>query len=317
MSKTYLLQKQKQGGDALAWSLEIDGRIARLRCGEKLLKTINLVAEPRRIQIREAELVIDVASFVVEAAMLAEIAATVQMAGASPAEEIIAAEPVVTKDSRATSRRRRPWWKKQITISRVLWVVLLVVIAAVIFGAYRDLAQWVGWQKPDVADKPPEPSDFHMAAIGIVGPVALWEDPALQERVKGQLSTGARITVTPTSRGRVVRALTKKGEEGYLPRYAVCSIGEYERRKAQNEIPKQVFCIVAEGSQGAVLPLGAPPGEAGAERKRPLFAAGDGIWLDESMRGREYYIGAESVHGDPAVMFLVLPTGKLARLDVW
>ena len=318
MSKTYRLHKP--GGDHADWTLEIDGRIARLRSGEKLLKTIDLATELRRLQFHEAELVIDVSTFTADAAVLAEIAAAVQIAAALPADASTAAAAAGKAASGAHGggrRRRRPWWRRQVTVARLLWVVLVGVVAAVLWGAYRDVARMVGWDTSNVAERQSDPTVLQTAAIGVAGPVALWSDPALQEHVKVQLNSGARLTVMPTSQARVVRAVTKRGDEGYLPRYAVCSIPEYERRKAQNEIPKQVYCIVAEGNQGAVLPLGATQTDPNVDRRRPLFAAGDGVWLDESMRGREYYIGAESVHGDPAIMFLVLPTGKLARLDVW
>jgi hypothetical protein len=318
MSKTYLLHKP--GEDPSVWQLVLDGRKASLRSGEKLLKSIDMVAEPRRIRVSESELLIDVAAYTADAATLAEIAQALRLAETYPAVASDSASSGAVDSSHGSHsarRRRRRWWKKYLTLYHLAWLVVVLVIVGVAIGAYRDVAQMVGWRTPERAEKPGEVDEQQMAVVGIVGPVALWEDPGLQERVKCQLSSGARVTVTPTSRARVVRAVTRRGDEGYLPRCALCSASEYERRRAQNEIPKQVYCIVAEGNRGAVLPLGVTGEATSVDRRRPLFAAGDGIWLDESMRGKEYYIGAEPVHGDPAIMFLMLPTGKLTRLEVW
>lgn len=126
------------------------------------------------------------------------------------------------------------------------------------------------------------------------------------------LEAGTEVSVVKYT-NTVVQLTTPKGEQGWVRRCALCLPDEYVRRKKASEIPDRVFCVGAE-TNGSTFLYG---GSLSIKNGRYCVESGQGVWLDESAKGREFHIAAHNIQGDPKVMFLYKPGADLAILSVW
>jgi hypothetical protein len=149
------------------------------------------------------------------------------------------------------------------------------------------------------------------AVLGYSGSANLYEDSKLGKELS-LLELGAEVAVLSAQDDDIVNVKTAKGQQGWLRRCWLCSPTELNRRKAADEVPKNICCIKAEGER-KLLYGGALSIQDGA----PAVMEGDAFWLDPMMKGKEFSIGGTKIIGDPSVLVLYKGHDKMVTLKIW
>lgn len=146
--------------------------------------------------------------------------------------------------------------------------------------------------------------------VGLADGAVLYEGPELMKE-KARLDAGATVTVL-TKKDKAFEIKTQSGQQGWVPRYAICTQAEWERRKAENQAPKIVVCIGSDGGRTFMYGGSISIGNGGFVMK-----PGDAYWLDESMTGKAFTLGSERVTGDPAILWLNTEKEGVVKLPLW
>lgn len=146
--------------------------------------------------------------------------------------------------------------------------------------------------------------------VGLADGTVLYEGPELSIE-KARLDAGATVTVL-TKKDKALEIKTQSGQQGWVQRYAICSQAEWERRKAHDQMPKQVMCIGSDG--GGYFMYG---GAISIGNDQFVMKPGDAYWLDESMTGKGFTLGSERVTGDPTVLWLNTEKEGVVKLPLW
>lgn len=152
----------------------------------------------------------------------------------------------------------------------------------------------------------------NVAVVGVGESANLFEDRELKKE-KADLGLGGILAVL-ASEADVLQVRTELGKEGWLRRCWVCSLSELERRKAQDQVPKQVICVGSDGN-GTYMYGGSI--SIGGANNRFATKFGDAVWLDSTMKGKAFSLGSTSVTGDPSLLLLNSKKGEVVKLPIW
>lgn len=145
--------------------------------------------------------------------------------------------------------------------------------------------------------------------VGMADGVSLFADEELTKDTK-RLAAGMAVKIVAIH-DKAVQVKTETGEEGWLAPYALCSLDEFERRKSASELPTSIICLGHE--DGSTFMYG---GSLTIQNNQLVIMPGQGVWMDPTMKGKEFSISNETLVGDPAVLFLVTEYRGIRRLPI-
>ena len=127
----------------------------------------------------------------------------------------------------------------------------------------------------------------------------------------GTLVAGTVVTVE--ARGTsVVRVATGVGTKGWVQCCCLCTPSEFNRRTKTAEVPLRLVCVHADVKGELRV-----SGELAIKNNQFVCEGGQGIWMDESAKGKTFNVGSQKLVGDPAVLFLYKDNKEIARLPIW
>ena len=142
----------------------------------------------------------------------------------------------------------------------------------------------------------------------------LYDDDMLRKET-ANLAGGTQVSVVQAPGNRIeVEVRTASGVSGFIHRFALCTAGEYQRRKTHGEIPDSIAKFVHKDGSFYMTPVtGYVDISIGNDTPRPR--AGQAYWMDESTQGRSFYIASKQVYGNH--LYLLKADGSLADLPFW
>jgi len=128
-------------------------------------------------------------------------------------------------------------------------------------------------------------------------------------RPTGKIPTGMKVQVLRAEKSAV--EVKYADGSGWVHGYSLCAPDEYERRKAQNEIPERIITIVyMDGSfrlTGGTISIG---------NDAPVAGPGQAFWMDASTEGRSFTIeSTECRRGN--FLHLVNRNNIVVHIPVW
>ena len=152
--------------------------------------------------------------------------------------------------------------------------------------------------------------ELERPVVGVNSSAEVFEDQELRKKSM-TLVEGTPLTVLSTE-GELLRIRVRSGEEGWMRRFLVCTMSEYERRKAKDQVPENVLCVKLEDGKTAVY-----GGQVSIENGAMVVKAGDSFWTDPTTEGKTFPLGRGYVTGDPSVLFFMPKNGTAVSLPIW
>ncbi len=147
--------------------------------------------------------------------------------------------------------------------------------------------------------------------VGVGGSVTMFAEPELKNS-KSAVASGTVLSVV-AERDNVLQVKASPDVEGWIERRFVCSQMEFNRRTQAKEFPKRIMCVGHNGSGSFFY-----GGSISIQENQLVMVAGDGFWLDASMKGKEFGFGGKKTVGEPDVLLLAPEKGDtMTRLPVW
>jgi hypothetical protein len=141
----------------------------------------------------------------------------------------------------------------------------------------------------------------------------LYQDDTLRKE-KANLPGGTQVAVVGTPGDRIeVEVRAASGASGFIHRFALCTPAEFQRRKAEGEIPRSIAKFVHENGRFYVTPITGYV-DISIGHDRPQAQAGQAYWMDDSTQGKPYYIVSKQVYANH--LYLVKADGSLAELPI-
>jgi len=169
-------------------------------------------------------------------------------------------------------------------------------------------------KKDKSADAPPAGRRITGRNVPVIGvkSAALFTTKEMKNKC-GNVPAGTVLTVVKDV-GETLEVKTKDGtKQGWIMRCRLCSEAEYFRRKDANEVPVRIGYVKAEGKKVFIY---------GGRFKIMnnavmLNTPGQGIWANQSAKGKQINIGMHRVHGNAKVLFFVNDKREVKKLPIW
>lgn len=164
-------------------------------------------------------------------------------------------------------------------------------------------------QREDVARTPAPGGPAGVELVVGRAECPLFDDQKLDKSTH-ELSVGTRVLLL-AERSGAAQIEAASGKRGWVRRCHLCSAAEFKRRQAADEVPKNVVCVGSDERGSFVY-----GGTLSIVNNAFTVMPGDAFWMDPTMKGKSFNIGAHRVIGDPSVLVLYKAGDRLARLPI-